>query len=48
MALDALAMVALAALSAAAVDGLALVCTWAFEAAVLAEAGRRTRIPSPP
>ena len=45
MVLDALAMVALAALSAAAVDGLALVAAWAFEATVLAEAGRRTKDP---
>ena len=45
MVLDALAMVALAALSAAVVDGLALVAAWAFEATVLAEAGRRTKDP---
>lgn len=43
--LDALAMLALAALSAAAVDGVALVAAWAFEAAVLAEAGRRAKDP---
>jgi Predicted membrane protein (DUF2339) len=40
-ALDAVSMLALACLTAATVDGLALVAAWAFEAAALAEAGRR-------
>jgi uncharacterized membrane protein len=40
-ALDAVSMLALACLTAATVDGLALTAAWAFEATVLAEAGRR-------
>jgi hypothetical protein len=40
-ALDVVSMIALACLTAATLDGLALVAAWAFEATALAEAGRR-------